>query len=147
MLKCRYAGDLNDEVCINCNGIDVEVKTGIFKPACDFCAAYEAAYQPPEKKESIKPSEMPLDSLVTACNETNINLSNEDKNALQPIIQGLTTKISFSSSVSSEIKGSWYKFTCTEERELPADCDLEAERKDLWNTINAEVDKQLADVM
>ena len=61
----------------------------------------------------------------------------------------VTTKIQFSSRVSMNISDAWYTFEASEERSFPtgvSDVDIEAERKALWDTLNAEVDKQAVEV-
>jgi uncharacterized Zn finger protein (UPF0148 family) len=64
-----------------------------------------------------------------------------------------TTSIKAESGVSVEIKDNsgktarWYKFTYTEERNVPADADVEKEKEILWNDVNATVDGQVEETL
>lgn len=61
-----------------------------------------------------------------------------------------TTSIKATSRVSIKVNDTFYTLEYTEERQIPAaympDFDIEKERKALWDTVNAEVDKQVEDV-
>lgn len=63
--------------------------------------------------------------------------------------QGKTVKISATSKATVQFQNNYYSFAYSEERELPEDdsrVDLEKERELLWETLNSEVDKQLAEI-
>ena len=62
-------------------------------------------------------------------------------------VQGVTTVIRADSGLTREINGTYYKFTFSEERVIPEGADLEAEKADLWDAVNAEVDNQLESVL
>lgn len=61
-----------------------------------------------------------------------------------------TTSIKATSRVSIKVNDTFYTLEYTEERQIPdaymPDFDIEKERKALWDTVNAEVDKQVEDV-
>lgn len=64
--------------------------------------------------------------------------------------QGKTIKISALSKATVQVKNNYYSFSYGEERELPDDqshVNLEKERELLWNSLNAEVDKQIEDIL
>lgn len=59
-----------------------------------------------------------------------------------------TTKISATSRCSVKVKDSFFTVEYTEERSIPdvEGVDLEEERKDLWDTVNAECDNQIEEI-
>lgn len=64
--------------------------------------------------------------------------------------QSKTVKISGTSKATVQIKNNYYSFSYSEERELPEDdskVNLEKERELLWETLNAEVDKQIEQII
>ncbi len=64
--------------------------------------------------------------------------------------QAKTVKISATSKATVQIKNNYYSFSYGEERELPEDdlrVNLDEERKLLWESLNAEVDKQIEEVV
>lgn len=63
--------------------------------------------------------------------------------------QAKTVKISGTSKATIQIGNNYFSFSYSEERELPieqSEVNLEEEKKLLWDTLNAEVDKQLEEV-
>lgn len=62
-----------------------------------------------------------------------------------------TTTIRATSRASVKIKESYYTVEYTEERTVPANIErtkeLPAERQLLWDTVNAEVDNQIEDIV
>ena len=58
-----------------------------------------------------------------------------------------TTKIAATSRISKKIEETYYTLEFTEERIVPEDANLDAERKILWDTVNAEVDNQIEDIL
>ena len=63
--------------------------------------------------------------------------------------KALTTSIKFTSRASVKIGESYYTVEAQEERVIPDidGIDIEAERKDLWETVNGECDKQIEDIL
>lgn len=61
----------------------------------------------------------------------------------------IITKISATSRASVKVKDSFYTVEYAEERAIPADVDfdIEEERRILWDTVNDEVDNQVADII
>lgn len=60
-----------------------------------------------------------------------------------------TTTIKASSRASVKVGDSFYTVEYTEERSIPEidDISIEEERKDLWNTVNGECDRQIEDIL
>lgn len=60
-----------------------------------------------------------------------------------------TTMIKFTSRASVKVGESFYTVEACEERMIPDldEVDVEEERKDLWNTVNGECDKQIEDIL
>ena len=67
------------------------------------------------------------------------------------ISKATTTTIRATSRASVKVRDSFYTVEYTEERTVPANIDrtkeLEAERQLLWDTVNAEVDNQIEDIV
>lgn len=65
--------------------------------------------------------------------------------------KAITTKISATSRVAVKIKDNFYTVEYTEERELPqpvtSEEEMEQERQELFDCVNAVVDKQVEDIM
>ena len=57
---------------------------------------------------------------------------------------GEVREIKAESGISLEIKGTWYKFSYSETRIVTPDCNLDEAKQDLWDTVNNEVDTQVA---
>lgn len=64
-------------------------------------------------------------------------------------IKGVTSSIAFSSRASVKINDKYYTVEAHEERFIPEleDIDMDKERRDLWDTVNGECDKQIADIL
>ena len=132
IIKCRFAGDPEDEYCSKCDGLHVEEKGETYL-APDVCEAYEPC--PPEPAEE-----------TAETNESDtLSQAAHDLGAVP--VQGVTTVIRADSGLTREINGTYYKFTFSEERVIPEGADLEAERAALWDAVNAEVDNQLESVL
>lgn len=54
--KCIYAGDVNDEYCKNCDGINMEVEGKVL--SCTECAGYEKGEEVGESPEAINSETM-----------------------------------------------------------------------------------------
>lgn len=132
IIKCKFAGDPEDEFCCNCDGLHPVDDAG---NPCDAvnCGGYE-----PEEQEVTQPApETPgshSDLSEISCDTATPN---------KECVEGITNVIRAESGVSREINGTWYKFMFSEERILPEGCDIEAEKQALWDSVNAEVDAQL----
>ena len=58
-----------------------------------------------------------------------------------------TTTIRATSRISTKIRDTFYTFEYCEERQIEENDNLEEERAALWETCNAEVDRQAEDVV
>ncbi len=132
IIKCRYAGDPNDEFCKNCDGVTVEEDGQSF--AATSCCGYEPT-------PAADPSEEPAEERETSV------LSQEKGEAVPVHNQGVTTVIRAESGLTREINGAYYKFMFSEERAIPEGADMKAEKQALWDAVNAEVDNQLESVI
>ena len=61
--------------------------------------------------------------------------------------KAVTTTIRATSRASVKIRDNFYTVEYCEERSVPADCNIEAERSMLWDACNAEVDNQIQEIM
>lgn len=63
-------------------------------------------------------------------------------------VKGFTTKITATSRVAIKIKDNYYTVECSEERAIPDvdGVDIEKERQALFDSVNATVDEQIADI-
>jgi hypothetical protein len=129
IIKCKYAGDPEDEYCSQCDGLNPVDDHGKAQPAT-ACGGYE----PAEQEQPVP--ETPA-SLCETCGD-----SCEAEAPNNNCVKGLTSVIRAESGLSVEVNGRWYKFTFSEERILPEGCDVEAEKQALWDSVNAEVDAQ-----
>lgn len=131
-IKCRFAGDPNDEYCKECDGLHVE-EDGQTYIAADVCQAYEAA-----EPESVA-------NAAEANESAALSQVKYEPDAVP--VQGVTTVIRADSGLTREINGTYYKFNFSEERVVPEGADMEAEKAALWDAVNAEVDRQLDAVL
>lgn len=128
IIKCRYAGDPEDEFCSVCDGFWPVDNSGKPQPAT-ACGGYEPEEQPAP--------EVPVSQGVTCGDSCDTAAPNKE------CIKGITSVIRAESGVSCELNGTWYKFMFSEERIVPEGCDIEAEKQALWDSVNAEVDAQV----
>lgn len=61
--------------------------------------------------------------------------------------KAVTTSIRITSRASIKIKDNFYTVEFCEERSIPADANVEEERKLLWDTANNECDNQIQDIL
>ena len=61
--------------------------------------------------------------------------------------KSVTTTIRATSRASVKVKDNFYTVEYCEERSVPEDCNIEEERKLLWDDCNAEVDNQIQEIM
>ena len=59
----------------------------------------------------------------------------------------VTTSIRFTSRASVKVGESFYTIECCEERAVLEGADLAKEREILWDVVNSECDKQIADIL
>ena len=120
--KCAYAGDPNDEFCSVCDGFYPLNDDGEPTPATE-CGGYDPEEEKVEEPKVEEDKEEPKEEYS---------------------IKGETTTIRAEYGVSTEVNGSWHKFTYSEERVLPVGCDVEKEKQNLWNAVLDEIDNQLS---
>lgn len=132
IIKCRYAGDPEDEFCSVCDGFQPIGDDGVAVDA-PMCGGYEPEEQEHEQPVAVQPESR---------NESGADSHEAPAPSKEPT-KGITSVIRAESGVSREINGTWYKFLFSEERILPEGCDIEAEKQALWDSVNAEVDAQV----
>lgn len=79
-------------------------------------------------------------------NPNDKSFSEDDSNTQKAAHFATTTKIEAHSRLSVKIRDNFFTFEYIEERDVPhslTDEDLAHEREQLWDTVNAEVDKQV----
>lgn len=128
IIKCKYAGDPEDEFCKDCDGLHPVDDDGNVQEATQ-CGGYTPADEPvPETPASLSES----------CGD-----SHETDAPNKEYVKGITSIIRAESGLTREINGTYYKFMFSEERILPEGCDIESEKQALWDSVNSEVDAQL----
>lgn len=132
IIKCKYAGDPEDEFCSKCDGLHPVDDNGNAQIATD-CGGYEPADEPQAQPAPEVPAS-PCESCGDSCEALAGN---------KECVKGITTVIRAESGLTREINGTYFKFMFSEERVLPEGCDIEAEKQALWDSVNAEVDAQL----
>ena len=132
IIKCKFAGDPEDEFCSQCDGLYPVDDNGRSLPATE-CGGYEAEEQVQEQPAPETPA-----SPSESCGD-----SHETDAPNKECVKGITSVIRAESGLTREINGTYYKFMFSEERILPEGCDIEAEKQALWDSVNAEVDAQL----
>lgn len=130
VIRCKFAGDPQDEYCCTCDGVEMDID-GVLYP-CDECESYEPEEEVVEEVP-VNPVEQPREEVATVSVES-----------YTP--QALTTCIKAESGLSMETKKGWYRFAYVEERIVPESADLEAERRALWETVHGEVDRQAEEI-
>lgn len=75
MLKCKWAGDVNDEYCKGCDGIQMEMEGNII--SCEKCAGYEAGTESVET-EKTEPDTAPTEDDKTDVTEGAMNPPEEE---------------------------------------------------------------------
>lgn len=135
IIRCKFAGDPEDEFCRECNGFHPIDDNGNAQNAVD-CGGYE----PEEQVQEQRSQEIPASSRESGTETGETPFPNTNH------ASGVTSVIRAESGVSREINGVWYKFMFSEERILPEGCDIEAEKQSLWESVNAEVDAQVEQV-
>ena len=132
IIKCKYAGDPEDEYCSQCDGLYPIDDNGKPQPATK-CGGYVPQPQVQQKQAPVNADE--------ACEICGDACETPACNNLHA--KGITSVIRAESGVSCEIGGRWFKFMFSEERILPEGCDIEAEKQALWDSVNAQVDAQV----
>ena len=136
IIKCKYAGDPEDEFCSQCDGIHPVGDDGkaVDAPLC-------GGYEPEEQKQEQPAPEAPASPSESCGDSCEAGTPNTE------CVKGITSVIRAESGLTREVNGTYYKFMFSEERILPEGCDIEAEKRALWDAVNAQVDSQLNAVL
>lgn len=159
MIKCKYAGDVNDECCKDCNGIsmtEINAKGEQIEISCEECGGYEPEEIIEETKEDTEVLPFEPDNIAyTAFNaveaptneETSqtINNTTETEKSLTDDSNGEILEITAGTGISIELNGVWYKFDYSEKRGINPNKSVQEQRKELWDTVFNEVDNALAE--
>lgn len=174
--KCQYAGDKNDEYCVNCNGVTMLVNGE--EHSCTECAGYVAdtsvnlqeevdkeikkAMNAPVEEDTVEDTKTEestdeavkeaTESPTESCNDTTVvETVAESEEVTLP--DGVTVKsMRYMSGMTICHNDTYYKFSAEEEWELDANIGADAEavesiREKLWAKLNLEVDNQVAEVI
>lgn len=131
-IRCKFAGDPEDEYCKTCDGLHPVDDNGKAQPATSC-----GGYQPEEPEQEQPAAETPASRDETCGDSCLADAPNKE------CVKGITSVIRAESGLTREINGTYFKFMFSEERILPEGCDIEAEKQALWDSVNAEVDAQL----
>lgn len=136
IIRCKYAGDPEDEYCSQCDGIHPVGDDGkaVDAPMC-------GGYEPEEQVQEQPVPEAPASLCESGAESCEASVPNNE------CVKGITSIIRAESGLTREVNGTYYKFMFSEERIVPAGCDIEAEKQALWESVNAEVDAQLNAVL
>ncbi len=94
-----------------------------------------------EVPENIKNDSVVLDDVYEySANTSIVEPQNKDKTYS-------VRTISATSKVSVQLNDVWYAFSFSETRDIHKDENMNKERADLWDTVNAEVDNQVQYVL
>jgi hypothetical protein len=67
--------------------------------------------------------------------------------ALIDVKKAKTLEITAGCGITIERKGVYYKENYSETRSVPEGCNIEKEKDALWNSVHAEVDKQVEEIL
>lgn len=159
MIKCKYAGDVNDECCKDCNGltiIETNAKGEDVEIPCTECGGYEPEEATKEVEQDtailhLKPDNiaytMPDAVEAPTSEETSQTINNitETEKSLTAKNTAEILEITAGTGISIELNGVWYKFDYSEKRSVNPNISIEEQRKELWDNVFNEVDNALAD--
>lgn len=127
MLKCKYAGDVNDDGCKTCNGITMTIDGKNYD-----CATQCGGFEKEDTQQVESNSQQPKKQYQLVKDDSKLK----------------TTLIGCKSGASREVNGMWYKFEAWEEKIVDGDnVNIEAERQKLFNKLNTHIDNQLLDII
>lgn len=159
MIKCKYAGDVNDECCKDCNGltiIETNAKGEDVEIPCTECGGYEPEEATKEVEQDteilhFKPDDiaytMPdaVKALTSEETSETINNTTETEKSLTAKNTAEILEITAGTGISIELNGVWYKFDYSEKRAVDPNVSVVEQRKELWDNVFNEVDNALAD--
>lgn len=176
MMKCKWAGDPEDEYCKNCDGVTMDVDGNSI--SCEKCAGYEAGTEEaggepdmnepiPDKVEESLPieeskndntenNEKPANNTPKAKKPLNtkdnkITKVKEEKKAVEKTVQdenGQVKVLSMRYTSGSTIKrgDNYFKFIAEEEWDVSQVDNVDDVREQLWAKLNGEVDQQIEEL-
>lgn len=159
MIKCKYAGDVNDECCKDCNGltiIETNAKGEDVEIPCTECGGYEPEEIIEETKEDTDVLPFEPDNIAytvfngveaSTSKETSqtINNTTETEKSLTDASNGEILEITAGTGISIELNGVWYKFDYSEKRTVDPNVSVVEQRKELWEDVFNQVDNALQD--
>lgn len=159
MIKCKYAGDVNDECCKDCNGltiIETNAKGEDVEIPCTECGGYEPEEATKEVEQDtailhLKPDNiaytMPDAVKAPTSEETSetINNTTETEKSLTAKNTAEILEITAGTGISIELNGVWYKFDYSEKRAVNPNVSVVEQRKELWEDVFNQVDNALQD--
>lgn len=162
MIKCRYAGDVNDDCCKDCNGLTIyetNAKGDTVEIPCTDCGGYEPEEvvaepekdEPPFDVDDVKPANTAIpEKTAPECavtNEKTAVINNTTENVKSSTVENTQEilEITAGTGISIELKGVWYKFDYSEKRTVNPNADIDAQKKALWEEVFNQVDGALQD--
>ena len=175
-MKCKWAGDVNDEYCKSCNGVTMVVDDK--EISCTECAGYEAGEEsavedepimtPPEneipinniekneqksnKVEDTNNNTRKPDTLKTesknkiTTNDSEIRKVSEDKKSAEKTDGIKVVSLRYTSGATIKKGDNYFKFIAEEEWDVSQIDDMEDAREMMWAKLNAEVDRQIEEL-
>ena len=176
MMKCKWAGDVNDEYCKSCNGVTMVVDDK--ELSCTECAGYEAGEEAAVEDEPIMTppeNEIPINNIEkneqksNKVEDTNNNtkkaekLKNEPKNKItnndseiKKVVEekdsvektdGIkVVSLRYTSGATIKKGDNYFKFVAEEEWDISQVNNVDDVREQLWAKLNGEVDKQIEEL-
>ena len=176
MMKCKWAGDVNDEYCKGCDGVMMVVDSK--EISCADCAGYEAGEESAVENEPImnQPENETLinniekneqksnkvedtnnntrkpDTLKTesknkiTTNDSEIRKVSEEKKSAEKTDGIKVVSLRYTSGATIKKGDNYFKFSAEEEWDVSQIDNVEDAREMLWAKLNAEVDKQIEDL-
>ena len=130
MKQCKYAGDINDVNCKDCNGISMII--GDKEESAETCKGYEPGDDVDYRDNQYDPLK------EQTFPEENNKIEKEDRH-ISDI--GTPVKISFKSGLSFEKDGMWYKFEIGEEQTVEglSSDRVKLAKQELYDKLNQEI--------
>ena len=162
MIKCKYAGDPNDDCCKDCDGLviyETNAKGEMVEIPCTECGGYEPEEvtaepvkdEPPfdadnaKSVNTVEPEKTaPESSVANEKTEVINNTTEKEKSSTVENTQEIL-EITAGTGISVELNGVWYKFDYSEKRAVNPNADINAQKKALWEEVFNQVDGALQD--
>lgn len=162
MIKCKYAGDVNDDCCKDCDGMTIyetNAKGEMVVIPCTECGGYEpeevtaepVKNEPTFDADNAKPvntvepeKTAPESSVTNEKTEVINNTTEKEKSSTVENTQEIL-EITADTGISVELNGVWYKFDYSEKRAVNPNADINAQKKALWEEVFNQVDGALQD--